>query len=71
MAGAGVSLLPTAILPRRRGAGSLRILHAQPRLGRPRLFAAYQIEKAGRRVEAVLDTVRRVIAASNLVATSG
>ena len=72
MAGAGVSLLPTAILPRRRGAsGSLRILHAQPRLGRPRLFAAYQIEKSGRRVEAVLDTVRRVIAASNLVVTSG
>jgi hypothetical protein len=33
------------------------------------LFAAYQIEKTGRRVEAVLSTVRRVIAASNLVAS--
>ena len=65
MAGAGVSLLPTAILPRRRTSGALRILHAQPKLDRPRLFAAYQLEKAGQRVEAVLKTVRRVIAQSN------
>src|SRR5215475_2343368 len=68
MAGAGVSLLPTAILPRRRVSGSLRVLHAQPKLGRPRLFAAYQLEKSGRRVEAVLETARRVIARSNWVA---
>jgi DNA-binding transcriptional LysR family regulator len=68
MAGAGVSLLPTAILPRRRASGALRVLHAQPKLGRPRLFAAYQLEKTGRRVEAVLETARRVIARSNWVA---
>jgi len=65
MAGAGVSLLPTAILPRRRSSRALRVLHAQPRLGRPRLFAAYQLEKRGRRVESVLNTVRRVIEQSN------
>jgi len=65
MAGAGVSLLPTAILPRRRASGSLRVLHTQPRLGRPRLFAAYQLEKSGRRIDAVLSTIRRVITQSN------
>jgi DNA-binding transcriptional LysR family regulator len=68
MAGAGVSLLPTVILPRRPGSSSLRVLHAQPRVGRGRLFAAYQLDKAGRKVEAVLDTARRVIARSNWVA---
>jgi DNA-binding transcriptional LysR family regulator len=67
MAGAGVSLLPTAILPRRRSAGGLRILRAQPQLGRPRLFGAYQLDRAGRTVDAVLETARQVISRSSWI----
>jgi DNA-binding transcriptional LysR family regulator len=67
MAGAGVSLLPTAILPRRSGAGGLRILRAQPQLGRPRLFGAYQFDRAGRTVDAVLETARQVISRSSWI----
>ena len=68
MAGAGVSLLPLAILPRRRAeGGSLRVLRAQPQLGRPRLFAAYQLDKAGRTVDAVMGTARRMIARSRWI----
>ncbi len=67
MAGAGVSLLPTAILPRRRGPGGLRVLRAQPQLGRPRLFGAYQLDKAGRTVDAVLQTARQVISRSSWI----
>jgi DNA-binding transcriptional LysR family regulator len=66
MAGAGVSLLPTAILPR-RSSGGLRILRAQPQLGRPRLFGAYQLDKAGRTVDAVLETARQVISCSSWI----
>src|SRR6185369_11634004 len=65
MAGAGVSLLPTAILPRR--GGGLRVLRAQPQLGRPRLFGAYQLDKAGRTVDAVLETARQVISRSSWI----
>ena len=70
LAGAGVSLLPTAILPRPRARGAFRVLRAQPKIGHPQLFAAYQLDKAGRGVEAVLDTARRAIARSNLVAAA-
>jgi DNA-binding transcriptional LysR family regulator len=70
LAGAGVSLLPTAILPRLRVPGAFRVLHAQPKIGRPQLFAAYQLDKAGRGVEAVLNTARQVIARSNWVAAA-
>ena len=51
------------------------IVSASPELFLARLevgdLGEGQIEKTGRRVEAVLDTVRRVIAASNLVVASG
>jgi len=69
MAGAGVSLLPIAILPRRRSAGSLRILRAQPQLGRPHLFGAYQLDRAGRTVDDVMEKAREAIKASNWVAS--
>jgi hypothetical protein len=45
----------------------LRVLRAQPQLGRPRLFAAYQLDKAGRTVDAVMETARRVIARSRWI----
>lgn len=66
VAGAGISLLPTSILPRR--ASQLRILRAQPQLGRPRLYCAYQLEKAGMVIASVMAMTRQVVAAGNWVA---
>jgi len=67
-AGAGVALLPIAILPTEPEAGRLRVLRAQPEVARQRFFAAYLIEKAGPGVRAVLATARQVIARSTLLA---
>jgi DNA-binding transcriptional LysR family regulator len=61
MAGEGVSLLPKPIIP--RGASSkLRILRAQPQVGRPRLFGCYQLDRAGRTADAILATARTLAA---------
>jgi DNA-binding transcriptional LysR family regulator len=68
MAGAGVSMLPTALLTSERGAGALRVLRARPEVPGSRLFAAYQVEKSGRGVAVVLDIARRVVARSRFVA---
>ncbi len=57
MAGEGVSLLPKPILPRRKG-GALQILKAHPQIGRPRLFGAYQLDRAGRMVDTVIAMAR-------------
>jgi DNA-binding transcriptional LysR family regulator len=65
-AGAGVSLLPTSILP--RGATQLRVLKVQPQLGRPRLYGAYQLEKAGTVIASVMAMTRRVVASGTWVA---
>jgi len=67
-AGAGIALLPTAILPTESKSGSLRVLRTQPEVPRQRFFAAYLIEKAGPGVRAVLATARQVIAQSSLLA---
>ncbi|QEX24746.1 LysR family transcriptional regulator [Hypericibacter adhaerens] len=61
MAGEGVSLLPKPILPRRTR-GSLQILKAHPQIGRPRLFGAYQLDRAGRMVDTVIATARALSA---------
>ena len=66
-AGEGVSLLPPAILASELRAGALRLLKARPGLERPHLYAAYQVDKAGRSVATVLETARRVTAHSGLV----
>ncbi len=71
MVGAGVSLLPLAILPRGRGAAGLRILRAQPQLGRPRLFGAYQIDKSGPTADAVMELARRVMQRADWAASHG
>jgi DNA-binding transcriptional LysR family regulator len=62
MAGEGVSLLPRPIIPRRAASGNLRILKAQPQIGRPRLFGAYQLDRAGRTVDTVIATARTLVA---------
>jgi len=66
-AGEGVSLLPPAILASELRAGALALLKARPGLERPHLYAAYQVDKAGRSVATVLDTARRVSAHTGLV----
>jgi len=67
-AGEGVSLLPPAILKSELHSGSLRMLRPSPALVRPRLYAAYQVDKAGPGIDTVLDTARAVIAGSGLLA---
>jgi len=67
MAGAGVSVLPLLILPRPGSSRSLRILRAQPSLGRPQLFGAYQLDQEARSIDAVMQTARRVIAHTDWV----
>jgi DNA-binding transcriptional LysR family regulator len=62
MAGEGVSLLPRPIIPRGAAGGNLRILKAQPQIGRPRLFGAYQLDRAGRTVDTVIATARALVA---------
>jgi DNA-binding transcriptional LysR family regulator len=64
MAGEGVSLLPKPIIPRRAAKGSLRILQAQPQIGRPRLFGCYQLDRAGRTVDTVIAMAKSLAAAS-------
>jgi len=62
MAGEGVSLLPRPIIPRRAVGSSLRILKPQPQIGRPRLFGAYQLDRAGPTVDAVIAMARTLAA---------
>jgi DNA-binding transcriptional LysR family regulator len=62
MAGEGVSLLPKPIIPRGAAGNKLRVLRAQPQVGRPRLFGAYQLDRAGRTVDAIIATARNLAA---------
>jgi DNA-binding transcriptional LysR family regulator len=66
-AGEGISLLPPAILTTELRLGALQILKTKPEIVRPRLYAAYQVEKAGPGIGAVLETARNVIARSGLI----
>ncbi|HEX3499577.1 MAG TPA: LysR family transcriptional regulator [Stellaceae bacterium] len=68
--GEGVSLLPPAILASELGSGVLEVFKARPEIARPRLYAAYQVDKIGRSINTVLDTARQVIARSSLLAAS-
>jgi len=70
VAGAGVSLLPRAILPADIDADVLSVLRPIPAPAEARLCAAYQIDKAGASVKAILDSVREVVAHSRLQPTS-
>ena len=65
-AGAGVSLLPRAILPDEIDSDVLSVLRPIPAPAEVRLCAAYQIDKAGASVKAVLDGIREVVAQSRL-----
>ena len=70
IAGAGVSLLPRAILPADIDADVLSVLRPIPAPAEAQLCAAYQIDKAGASVKAILDSVREVVAHSRLQPTS-
>jgi DNA-binding transcriptional LysR family regulator len=65
--GEGVSLLPPAVLAGELRSGALALFRARPGIARPRLYAAYQVDKIGRRIDAVLETARQVIARSSLL----
>lgn len=60
--GAGVSLLPTAILESELRSGALRRLAIRPSLATQRLFAAYHAGQAGPGVETLLAIARAILA---------
>jgi DNA-binding transcriptional LysR family regulator len=60
--GAGVSLLPTAIIASELRSGSLRRLAIRPSITMQRLFAAYQSEQAGPGIATILSITRAVLA---------
>jgi DNA-binding transcriptional LysR family regulator len=66
-AGAGISLLPTRIVPR-RAKGGLRVLRTQAQIGRPRLYGAYQLDKSGAVISAVMEMTRRTMSQPDWVA---
>ena len=66
-AGAGISLLPLPILAAEKAQGTLRVLRTRPPVVSPRLHGAYQVEKIGRSVLAVMDAARQVIDATSLL----
>jgi DNA-binding transcriptional LysR family regulator len=59
--GAGVSLLPTAILESELRSGALRRLRIRPAMATQRLFAAYQAEQAGPGISTILATARAIL----------
>lgn len=65
-AAAGVSLLPTRIVPRHRD-NRLRVLHAQPAIERSRLYGAYQLDKVGTVITSILEMTRKILAQSDWV----
>ncbi len=69
-AGEGVALLPLAILRSELRSAALAVLRTRPQTERPRLYAAYLVDKAGRSVNTVLETARRVIVGSDLVSSA-
>lgn len=66
MSGAGVAFLPRAILPTEIDTDAVAVLKPRPEAARVRLCTAYQIDKAGPSVKAVLDGVREAVARSPL-----
>lgn len=60
--GAGVSLLPTAIIESELRSGALRRLTVRPTITTQRLFAAYQAEQAGPGIASILSAARGVLA---------
>jgi DNA-binding transcriptional LysR family regulator len=66
LSGAGVSLLPRSILPADIDTDVWSVLKPNPETARVRLCVAYQIDKEGPSVKAVLDGVRETIARSPL-----
>lgn len=67
-AGAGIAVLPTAILPTEPNASELRILRAQPEIPRQRFFAAYLADKSGHGLRTAITVARRAVAKSALLA---
>ena len=67
-AGAGITVLPTAILPTEPNAAALRVLRTQPEIPRQRFFAAYLADKAGHGLRTSIGLARQAIAKSALLA---
>lgn len=69
-AGEGVSLLPPAILTTELGLGTLHLIEARPEVAHPHLYAAYQVDKIGPTMNALLAIGRRVVGRSSLLAST-
>ncbi len=69
-AGEGVSLLPRAILTTELRLGALQIVETRPEIARPHLYVAYQVDKIGPSMSALLAMARRVVARSSLLAST-
>ncbi len=66
-AGAGVGVLPLAILPADPKSHGLQVLSTRPEIARPQLFSAYLLDKTGPGIKSVLETGRALIARSSLL----
>jgi DNA-binding transcriptional LysR family regulator len=67
-AGAGVTVLPTTILPLDPAAAGLRVLRTRPAVPREQFFAAYLADKYGPGLTTAIKLARQAVAASNLLA---
>ena len=67
-AGAGVALLPPAILNNELRAGTIELLKTRRRLIRHRLFIGYQADMVGPTLLAAIEIARQVVKRSRLVA---
>ena len=66
-AGEGVSILSPAILENELRMGAVQVLKTRPALVRPRLYLAYQVDKAGPGMKLVAKTVRDVVTGSSVL----
>ena len=67
VAGEGVSVLAPSVIESELRDGRLQLLRTRPVLVRPRLYLAYQVDKAGRDMSLAIEAVRAVIAQSRLL----
>lgn len=67
-AGAGITVLPTTILPSDPETAGLRILRTRPAVPREQFFAAYLADKCGPGLETSIKLARQAVNASNLLA---
>lgn len=68
MVGAGVSLLPTAIIASELRAGLLRRLAVRPAIAEQHLYAAFQADQAGPGINSIMSITRGILARTKFLA---